>query len=170
MSSSRSPARYTCRFRLHVDDLDAVLGVVTQLQIHMSSGAMSGVIAPSIPAPWVGVAEPGLILRRMKPRSINRCIRNVAAARDGGTRLRERSMQPLAPAMILVPGHWSSGCSGNDRYPTRPLSAAPDGAMQVTVSGNNAGKTTSLLLSRASSTGASCTALAVGYHNHRWKD
>ena len=49
-------------------------------------------------------------------------------------------------------------------------SAAPDGAMQVTVSGNNAGKTTSLLLSRASSTGASCTALAVGYHNHRWKD
>src|SRR6266487_457775 len=117
MSSSAAPARFTCRFRLHVDDLDAVLGVVTQLQIHMSSGAMSGVIAPSILAPWVGVAEPGLILRRMKPRSINRRIRNVAAARDGGTRLRERSMQPLAPAMILVPGHRSSGCSGKRPLP-----------------------------------------------------
>ena len=37
--------------------------------------------------------------------------------------------------------------------------------MQVTVSGNNAGKTTSLL-SRASSDGAGCTTLAAGYHNH----
>jgi hypothetical protein len=74
---------------LRVDDLDAVIGVVTQLQIHMSSSAKSGVIAPSIAAPWVGVAEPGLILRRMKPRSISRRIRNVAAARIGGARVRE---------------------------------------------------------------------------------
>jgi hypothetical protein len=36
---------------LHVDDLDAILGVVTQLQIHTSSSAMPGVISTSIPAP-----------------------------------------------------------------------------------------------------------------------
>ena len=42
---------------LHVDDLDAVLGVVTQLQIHTSSSAMHGVISASIPAPRVGVAR-----------------------------------------------------------------------------------------------------------------
>src|SRR5690348_8695336 len=41
---------------LHVDDLDAVRGVVTQLQIHTSSSAMPGVIAASIPAPQAGVA------------------------------------------------------------------------------------------------------------------
>ena len=41
--------------------------------------------------------------------------------------------------------------------------------MQVTVSGNNAGKTTSLLLSRASSAGVRCATLAAGYHSHRWK-
>jgi len=29
---------------LHVDDLNAVLGMVTQLQIHTSSSAMPGVI------------------------------------------------------------------------------------------------------------------------------
>src|SRR5690348_16682648 len=33
---------------LHVDDLDAIRGVVTQLQIHESSSAMPGVISPSI--------------------------------------------------------------------------------------------------------------------------
>jgi hypothetical protein len=78
-------------------------------------------------------------------------------------------MQPLALAMILVPGHRSSGCSGNDRCPTRPRSAAPHGAMQVTVSGNNAGKTLSLV-SRASSDGAGCTTLGAGYDNHPWRD
>ena len=31
-------------------------------------------------------------------------------------------------------------CRDNDRCPTRPRSAAPHGAMQVTVSGNNVGK------------------------------
>jgi hypothetical protein len=31
----------------HVDDLDAVPGVVTQLQVHTSSSAMPGVIHPS---------------------------------------------------------------------------------------------------------------------------
>src|SRR5438132_651946 len=41
---------------LHVDDLDAVRGVVTQLQIHMSSSAMPGVISPFIPAPRAGEA------------------------------------------------------------------------------------------------------------------
>ena len=71
---------------LHVDDLDAVRGVVTQLQVHMSSSAMPGVISPSIPAPRAGVARPGLILRRIMPRSIIRRIRNVAAAGVGGTR------------------------------------------------------------------------------------
>src|SRR5580765_3999337 len=35
----------------HVDDLDTVPGVVTQLQIHTSSSAMPGVIPTSIPAP-----------------------------------------------------------------------------------------------------------------------
>src|SRR6266487_3131949 len=33
---------------LHVDDLDAVLGVVTQLQVHTSSSAMPGAISTSI--------------------------------------------------------------------------------------------------------------------------
>src|SRR6516225_7924670 len=42
---------------LHVDDLDAVLGVVTQLQIHTSSSAMPGVISTSIPAPRAGVVR-----------------------------------------------------------------------------------------------------------------
>jgi hypothetical protein len=78
------------------------------------------------------------------------------------------SVQPLALAMIL-PGRQSSRCRGNDRYPTRPRSAAAHGAMQVTVSGNNAGKITPLL-SHASSDGARCTTLAAGYHHHRWKD
>ena len=45
-------------------------------------------------------SEPGLILCRIKPRSIIRRIRNVADARDGSSRIRERSLQPLAPAMI----------------------------------------------------------------------
>src|SRR5206468_4266125 len=40
-----------------VDDLDAVLGVVTQLQIHTSSSAMPGVISTSIPAPRVSVVS-----------------------------------------------------------------------------------------------------------------
>src|SRR6266513_1591337 len=44
---------------LHADDLDAVLGVVTQLQIHTSSSAMPGVIAASIPAPRAGVVRAG---------------------------------------------------------------------------------------------------------------
>ena len=43
--------------------------------------------------------------------------------------------------------------------------AAPHSAMQVTVSGNNVGKTTSIL-SRASSDGARCSTLAAGYHHH----
>src|SRR5690348_1940094 len=41
---------------LHVDDLNAVLGMVTQLQIHTSSSAMPSVISTSIPAPQAGVA------------------------------------------------------------------------------------------------------------------
>src|SRR6266513_2054811 len=40
-----------------VDDLDTVLGVVTQLQIHTSSSAMPGVISTSIPAPRAGVVR-----------------------------------------------------------------------------------------------------------------
>src|SRR5436190_7451854 len=40
---------------LHVDDLNAVLGLVTQLLVHTSSSAMPGVIAASIPAPRAGV-------------------------------------------------------------------------------------------------------------------
>src|SRR6266487_4359519 len=40
-----------------VDDLDAVLGVVTQLQIHTSSSAMPGVISTYIPAPRAGVVR-----------------------------------------------------------------------------------------------------------------
>ena len=42
---------------LHVDDLDAVLGVVTQLQIHTSSSVLPGVISTSIPAPRAGVVR-----------------------------------------------------------------------------------------------------------------
>src|SRR5436190_23690597 len=42
---------------LHVDDLDAVLVVVTQLQIHTSSSAMHGDISTSIPAPRAGVVS-----------------------------------------------------------------------------------------------------------------
>src|SRR4029077_6645994 len=42
---------------LHVDDLEAVRGVVTQLQIHTSSSAMPGVISPSIPAPLADVVR-----------------------------------------------------------------------------------------------------------------
>ena len=69
-----------------------------------------------------------------------------------------------------MPAHHCGGqVSRIDRYPTRPRSAAPHGAMQVTVSGNNVGETTSLL-SRASSDGARCTTLAAGYDNHRWKE
>src|SRR5262249_10641843 len=41
----------------HVDDLDAVPGVVTQLQVHASSSAMPGVISTSVPAPRAGVAR-----------------------------------------------------------------------------------------------------------------
>src|SRR5208282_5041794 len=44
---------------LDVDDLDAVPGVVTQLQIHKSSSAVHGVISASIPAPRAGVARAG---------------------------------------------------------------------------------------------------------------
>jgi hypothetical protein len=41
----------------HVDDLDAVLGVVTQLQVHTSSSALPGVISTSIPARRAGVVR-----------------------------------------------------------------------------------------------------------------
>jgi len=34
-------------------------------------------------------------------------------------------MQSLAPAMILVPGHRSSGCSGNDRAQSPPWLLSP---------------------------------------------
>ena len=49
-----------------------------------------------------------------------------------------------APAMILA-GLAIVPVQENDRYPARPRSAAPHGAMQVRVSGNNVGKTMSLL-------------------------
>jgi len=153
---------------LHVDDLDAVLGVVTQLQIHMSSGAKSGVIAPSIPAPWVGVAEPRPILRRMKPRSINRRIRNVAAARDG--------------ALDFGKIHAAAGAS-DDLGPGPPVIRVqrkrplPDTTAQRGAGWRHAGhgvgkqcRENYVALSRASSDGARCAALAAGYHNHRWKD
>ena len=60
---------------------------------------------------------------------------------------------------LVLPGRRWSRCRGNGRYPTRPRSAAAHGATQVTVSGNNAGKTMSLL-SHASSDGVRCTTLA----------
>lgn len=79
-----------------------------------------------------------------------------------------RRTRPRLPATSVSSGLRTS-TTKNDRYPTRPRGAAADGAVQVTVPGNNAGKTTPLL-ARASSDGARCATLAAGYHNHRWKD
>ena len=77
--------------------------------------------------------------------------------------------EPVSLASVRGATGGCRACRYNDRYPTRPRSAAAHGAMQVTVSGNDVGKTMSLL-SRASSDGARCTTLAAGYHSHRWKD
>ncbi len=57
MSSSRSRGAVHIDLALHVDDLDAVLGVVTQLQIHTSPSAMPGVISTSIPTPRANVVR-----------------------------------------------------------------------------------------------------------------
>ena len=57
----------------------------------------------------------------MKPRSIIRPIRNVAAARAGSTRVREKFRQPLAPAMIVA------GPPVIAVLRKRPLSPAHDG-------------------------------------------
>src|SRR3984957_10614375 len=86
---------------LDVDDLDAVLVVVTQLQIHKSSSAMKGVILTSRP----GCGAQGVIHCGIQPRSDVMSIRNHASEHPptGDTLRKLWPPSPPSPRRIQPP-------------------------------------------------------------------
>src|SRR6202162_5214965 len=86
---------------LDVDDLDAVLVVVTQLQVHKSSSAMKGVILTSRP----GCGAQGVLHCGIQPRSDVMSIRNHASEHPPTSdTLRKLWPSPsLSPRRIRLP-------------------------------------------------------------------